>query len=418
MQSVLSAISALFSIYTSMILGWSSAKMGLITPETRPALSVILVKIVVPCQVFEWIASSDFHSMDYRILGVFLLFLSLGAFAVTLLCRYRQAYTIEDALTDFLNLSFSNNFVLGIPVITALYGVEDSALVTVLAGLSAGLQVPFAILTFEYILARRKLKSQKALTVSEAQGSDISSPETHAIELQNFTAVAQTDGVSADFLLEDEMDSRSTSENEGKADLSLLPDGMGGEEETKQKELSPTPSARKSTLELEHGFSIIVFRRALGQMIKNNVPWAALLGITYSLIAHAPSIGLGYPPALANVIRPVTRSLYFLALFDLGWFSYGKSWVSCSVRELLRSLLTKFVAAPLLMLFCCFVCNISGLLMKILVLVNAMPHAVLISVLAGSYKVKYEMATSSLIISTLLALPLIPVLDSILGSMS
>ena len=123
-------INQLISLFLMMLVGFISARAGIITPEFRKLLSTFTLNSAAPCVVISSVLVSE--SNPLQMIGAvgmavfFYAFMSFFAAVIVRMLRVRR----EEAGLDQLMLIFTNVGFMGIPVVQSVYGAQGVALVS------------------------------------------------------------------------------------------------------------------------------------------------------------------------------------------------------------------------------------------------------------------------------------------------
>lgn len=136
--------------------------------------------------------------------------------------------------------------------------------------------------------------------------------------------------------------------------------------------------------------------------------WATLVGLVMVVC------GINLPGPLLSFTKYMNQALTPLAMLLIGYTVYeiGLRNIRINLRILL-SIIFRFLVAPAAMLMACALLGITGIAVKVLVVLSAMPAAALSMVLSSEYGADETMATHAVATTTigcLLEIPIIMIL--------
>eukprot|EP00127_Corallochytrium_limacisporum_P002055 Clim_evm43s99 gene=Clim_evmTU43s99 len=145
--------------------------------------------------------------------------------------------------------------------------------------------------------------------------------------------------------------------------------------------------------------------KILPLLAKNVALYAAVIGAILSVLQA--ELDFEMPVVIRNFLGPLGDCVTAIAVFNIGFFMQGTGLVPCSVSILAVGMVVTFVVAPLLMWLSSSALNITGDDEQILILLAAMPQAIISHATARPYNVQLDVVTGMITVSTLLSLPII-----------
>lgn len=148
------------------------------------------------------------------------------------------------------------------------------------------------------------------------------------------------------------------------------------------------------------------------RIVRDAVTFPPFLAAVVSLILLALNIRL--PTDIAAILSYDSPTTTYLALVSVG-LGVGVRFSLSDARKALNVVLTRQFAIPLLILPVILLSTLSQIPMQVLFLESLMPPAILTVVYAGGFDLDVEIASTTVTMGTLLLLPLIPILPTIIG---
>ena len=144
------ALSALLPVVILIVTGLVAARVGWIRPGAVKDLSNLVFYVLTPALLFRTMANVQIESLDFG--PVILYFVAIGlVFAGTMLI---DGFTTL-AAARALGHTFSNNIMIGIPLIGLAYGQEGLVILLTLISVHALVLLSGATLVFELALAKQ-----------------------------------------------------------------------------------------------------------------------------------------------------------------------------------------------------------------------------------------------------------------------
>lgn len=353
--------------------GWLCVELHVFPDQRQTAqlFAKFLFNIAIPCLVFRALANTDFTSLSWEFVLVFLLLRVIVGFTLWItelllpkkLIRVREMEDdfLGSFLTDFIATTWINTIVFGIPMLQSLYG-EAVKILNVLAAISSlFFQLPLMLVLFEI----RKMKK------------------------------------------------------------------LGGTRETKDEERpehEPGPGEEEeelSKIKIQEGensaFQPVL--RILLALVTNMPLMGILLGLAWSLIVNTAISLKELPRIMSDVTDLLGSTVQPLAAFSIGIFMRKKElW---AFRYTLRNLVYIFAKMLLLPMLCIPLVliwpSLQGIEGRSAVLIASLPVAVASFAIGEVYfeeEVSVVLFSSQLIIGTLLMTPVFIGWDSVMTALN
>ncbi|MBR5560003.1 MAG: AEC family transporter [Clostridia bacterium] len=129
-MNLLAVISQLISLFLMMLIGFTVARVGIVTPDFRKRLSTFTLNTAAPCVVLSSVLESESNPMKMLgAAGMALFFFVIMIVFATVIVRVLRVSKEEKGL-DQLMLVFTNVGFMGIPVVQSIYGSDGVALLS------------------------------------------------------------------------------------------------------------------------------------------------------------------------------------------------------------------------------------------------------------------------------------------------
>eukprot|EP01147_Barroeca_monosierra_P005481 gene5481-7181_t len=146
-------LEALFTTFFVIFIGYLLGKADALDRDGRKTVGLLLVKIVLPALILKAMATLDFSNVRWLlVLGVALAkmaVVSVVAIATVATNRMHPASIAQGGLRSILSVQ-SNDFALGLPILSALYPMELTEYLYLFAPINFLLVYPVALSLLEY----------------------------------------------------------------------------------------------------------------------------------------------------------------------------------------------------------------------------------------------------------------------------
>ncbi|KAI4323306.1 hypothetical protein L6164_022921 [Bauhinia variegata] len=140
------------------------------------------------------------------------------------------------------------------------------------------------------------------------------------------------------------------------------------------------------------------------KLIRNSTTYASVVAMIWSLIAYRFDIKM--PLVVQGSIKLLSKTGTGIAMFSLGLFTALQPKIlSCSIGEIIMFTIMRFIIGPVVMGATSFAAGLRGVLFQGATIQSALPSALVCFVFAKQYNVYPGVFSSSIILTTVAALP-------------
>ncbi|XP_078432071.1 auxin efflux carrier component 3a-like isoform X2 [Wolffia australiana] len=360
---------AVVPLYVAMILAYGSVRWwAIFSPEQCTGINRFVAVFAVPLLSFHFIASNDPYNMNVRFIAADSLQKIIFLFAAAI-SYARGGATLDWAISAFSLATLPNTLVVGIPLLTAMYGDFSSSLMVQIVVLQCVVWI-----------------------VPGNEKTIVSSPQ-NSKELRMFARNGDALSVPHDASKEIRLTVSSTiAEGEGSEERSSSPTA-----EAVVGNLQQTPIAMVMTKPI----LITVWRK----LIRNPNTYSSLVGLVWSLISFRCHIRM--PRILDKSISILSDAGLGMAMFSLGLFmGLQPKIVACGRSAAIFSMAMRFIAGPAVMAAVSFGLGLRGTLLRIAIVQAALPQGIVTFVFAKDYDVLPSVLSTGVIFGMLIALPI------------
>ncbi|XP_078432070.1 auxin efflux carrier component 3a-like isoform X1 [Wolffia australiana] len=404
---------AVVPLYVAMILAYGSVRWwAIFSPEQCTGINRFVAVFAVPLLSFHFIASNDPYNMNVRFIAADSLQKIIFLFAAAI-SYARGGATLDWAISAFSLATLPNTLVVGIPLLTAMYGDFSSSLMVQIVVLQCVVWYALLLFLYEYRAARALLRARYpgaevdsvvsgdpctssgcyvARIVPGNEKTIVSSPQ-NSKELRMFARNGDALSVPHDASKEIRLTVSSTiAEGEGSEERSSSPTA-----EAVVGNLQQTPIAMVMTKPI----LITVWRK----LIRNPNTYSSLVGLVWSLISFRCHIRM--PRILDKSISILSDAGLGMAMFSLGLFmGLQPKIVACGRSAAIFSMAMRFIAGPAVMAAVSFGLGLRGTLLRIAIVQAALPQGIVTFVFAKDYDVLPSVLSTGVIFGMLIALPI------------
>ncbi|CAL4994240.1 unnamed protein product [Urochloa decumbens] len=366
-------------LYTAAALGYASVRwrLGAFSDEQCAGINRFVALYSMPALIFRMVATSDPYAMNGRFVAADTLqkaaiLLSLYALAL-FASRHRRrrdgskkavaaASPVKWAVTGFSAATMTSNIIMGVPLLTGMYGAEASrGLVEQLVVMQVCVWYNVVLFAYEYIAA-----------MDGCGGGAEVSPEPPV------PVVAETES-SMEVVVVAETTSTAPESNAGAA--------MAVEEVP----AAPAQPRPPPSVMMRH-----VVWTAGKKLLRIPNTYASFLGLAWSLVAF--KFGIKMPKIVDDSLLAISTTAVGLSMFASGTFiARQQRFVPCGYGVASLSMVLKFLVGPVVMLLASIAIGLRGTILRIAVIQAALPLAVSSFVYAEEYKVHADIMSTGFV---------------------
>ncbi|KAI6695516.1 hypothetical protein NL676_023226 [Syzygium grande] len=150
-KDIYKIVAAIVPLYMAMILAYASVRFWKIfTPQQCAGINQYVATFAVPVLSFHVITSCDFYDMNYRFLGADTLQKVVILALLVLWVIFSRNTSIEWVISFFSLSTLPNTFIIGIPLLQAMYGDPSSSLMVQIVVLQVLIWYTLLLILFEY----------------------------------------------------------------------------------------------------------------------------------------------------------------------------------------------------------------------------------------------------------------------------
>lgn len=172
------ALSALLPVVVLIVTGLVAAKVDWIRPGAVKDLSNLVFYVLTPALLFRTMATVKLGDLDFRPIGLYFAAVAL-VFAGTMVCYGFTTLAAARALGH----TFSNNIMIGIPLVGLAYGQEGLVTLLTLISVHALVLLGSATLVFELAQARQSSAAGKPQALGRTLAQAIKNSVIHPVPL-------------------------------------------------------------------------------------------------------------------------------------------------------------------------------------------------------------------------------------------
>lgn len=156
-------IETIIVVFTLIALGYGAAAIKLVKQSTGEGLADFVFTVAIPLLLFRTIAHSDFgHGLPFGLWSTYFSAVFGGWVAGHYLTRLVFARDVRSGVVAGVTASFSNLVLIGIPLMTGIYGDEGLAVISQIVSIHLPIMMAASILSFDYAMRRDGLSERPA----------------------------------------------------------------------------------------------------------------------------------------------------------------------------------------------------------------------------------------------------------------
>ncbi|XP_078431938.1 auxin efflux carrier component 3a-like [Wolffia australiana] len=378
---------AMVPLYVAMILAYGSVRWwAIFSPEQCAGINRFVAVFAVPLLCFHFIASNDPYKMNFRFVAADSLQKIVVLFAAGM-AYARGGVALDWAISAFSLATLANTLVIGVPLLSAMYGDSSSSLMVQVVVLQCVVWHPLLLFCYEY-------RAAQALLLARLPGVSRVAPGEEEISIDlSLNSVARAKEISLDI-------------------PSPRGEVGGGEEGCSSPRTTATGSLQQkpSAMVMTKMILIMVWRK----LIRNPNTHSSLAGLVWSLIAFRWHFGM--PRIVDKSISILSNATLGMAMFSLGLFTALQPKIlACGRSAAIFTMVMRFITGPALIAAMAFALGLRGNILRIAIVQAALPQGIVTFVFAKDYDVLPAVLSTGVIFGMLIALPITLLYYIILG---
>ncbi|RDX98134.1 Auxin efflux carrier component 2, partial [Mucuna pruriens] len=455
-------VAALVPLYVPMILAYVAVWWWKIfSPEQCSGINRFVAMFAVPFLTFQFLSSNNPYAMNFRFLAADTLqkVVILGAFL--LWSTFTKCGSLDWTLTLFSLSSLPNTLIVGIPLLTAMYGDSSASLMTQIVVMQGAVWFTLLLFLYEYIAAKRLISMQfpengasiNSITV-HSDVSSLNDKETLQADAQrengelhvvvrssslnnscnrsscwvhssmqrassfNTTRDLQKEGFQDTSKTHEEKihrmdvnDLLNTVKHES-IDMSPSPKAIGDREVEiqyhlreglKEVKIEEGDASKKQQMPRASVMTRLVLTMVWRNLVRNPNTYASFFGIAWSLVSFKWNIKM--PSIVDGSILILSKTATGMAMFSM---ACGKTWTAISM-------VARLLVGPAVIAGTAIVIGIRGVLLRVAIVQAAIPQSIVTFVFAKEYNLHADILSTAVIFGTVVSLPVTIIYFVLLG---
>ncbi|KAK7304768.1 hypothetical protein VNO77_42655 [Canavalia gladiata] len=445
-KEIYQVLAALVPLYVPMILAYGSVRWWKIfTPDQCSGINRFVALFAVPLLSFHVISSNDPSAMNLAFLAADTLQKVVILGALILWNTFTKWGSLDWTLTLFSLSTLPNTLIVGVPLLTAMYGDSSATLMTQTVVMQGVIWIPLVLFLYEYRGAKHRTlekfpKTKEPLqTDSEMKENGelvhvvVRSPsfnESSKEPMQKTSSFKTIDNIQISGAEEEMLKmqkekfcrSRSYDDHLNRVQHELIEmspsskairdnevgivDGIKHPLGEKHKEGNFDGDANKRQ-QIKHAsvFTKLHILTTCGRNLMTNPnTYASIFGITWSLISFRWNIKL--PSIIDGSITILSNTGLGMAMFSLGLFMASQpKIIACGKTWSAISMLARFLVGPAVMASTSIAMGIRGVPLHVSIVQAALPQAVVTFVFAKEYDLHADILSTAVIFGMMVSLP-------------
>ncbi|KAL2327355.1 hypothetical protein Fmac_020782 [Flemingia macrophylla] len=455
-KEIYNVLASIVPLYVPMILAYGSVCWWKIfTPEQCSGINRFVAVFAVPFLNFHFLAFANPYAMNMRFIAADTLqkVVILGGLFVW--STFTKWGSLDLTLTLFSLSALPNTVVVGVPLITAMYGESSASLMSQIFVMQGVVWITLMLVLYEYRAAKRliakRFPDNGASIASLTVDSDVSSLDatldlhSHAQLTHNGDLHVTLRSPSFHYACNSSVVQRASSFNttrdlqrpkihdhrncipfpdavkhEESIDVSICPKAMEVKEvdiavdSIKEVKIEEGNANKKPQMPRASVMTKLTLTMVSRNLMKNPNTYACVLGLAWSLISFRWNIKM--PSIVDGSIVILSKTGTGMAMFSLGLFmalqpktvAGGKTWAAIA-------LVARFLVGPTVIAVTSFLIGVRGVLFRVAIVQAALPQAIISFVFAKEYNLHADILSTAVILGTVISLPVTIVYFVFLG---
>ncbi|CAL9076731.1 unnamed protein product [Musa textilis] len=349
---------AMAPLYVALGLGYGSVRWWrIITPEQCEAINRLVSCITLPLFTFEFTLHVDPFAMNYRFISADAVSKVIVAVLLTAWPKCSSKGSYCWSVTSFSLSTLTNSLVVGVPLVSAMYGRWAQDLVVQLSVVQAIVWLTLLLFVFELRKAGCGLFSMAAAPSSA--GGELASVESPPLK--------DVDGGGA--------------------------------------EVAPRPSFWS------------LMKTVWLKLALNPNSYASIVGITWAFIANRWHFEM--PSIMEGSVLIMSKAGTGMAMFSMGLFmALQEKILACGPSLTAFGMVLKFIAGPAATAIGAIAVGLRGDVLHLAIIQAALPQSITSFIFAREYGLHADVLSTAVIFGMLVSLPVLVAYYVVLGFMS
>ncbi|PKU64033.1 auxin efflux carrier component 7-like [Dendrobium catenatum] len=384
-------LSALVPQYITMFLAFASVKYWKIfSPEQCFGINRFVAHFACPFLFFDVISRFQLKNINIPFLAADSISKVLVLLILLNWVNFFKSGSLEWLITLFSLTTLPNTLIVGIPLLTSMYGNEQEGLMIQVVVMQCIIWFVFLLFLYEFRAARNSIMMNISEKSAQLQ-NNIGAEDVHiSIDEENIEGISELQGSvnCSEGVYEKPEQSRDIKESEG-------------------KETEKVESGRLMMIKL-------IMKTVCFKLVRNPNAYASLLGLLWILISSR--LKIKKPLIMDNSVKILSNTGQGLAVFSLGLFmALQPRIISCGIRLAVYGMLMRFLAGPATMLLSSVLVGLRKTTLSVAVVQAALPQAALTFVYAKEYDLHSELLSTVVIFGMIASFPVTILYSILLG---
>ncbi|KAK7394677.1 hypothetical protein VNO78_15212 [Psophocarpus tetragonolobus] len=362
-EDVYKVVVQVVPLYVALMLGYGSLRWWKIfTKEQSDAINKLVCYFTLPLFIFEFTAHIDPFKMNFSFIAAdtiskFIILLGLVLWAK---CTTKGSFCWS--ITSFSLCNLTNALVVGVPMVTPMYGALGKDLVVQSSVLQAIIWIPLLLFVMEF----RRTRIEGTMKP-----------------------------ISKTMIIENNNNNNVTGEGRGGKDVDATTVAIDVKEELM---LEDTVSSR------------LPFRKLMKlvwlKFMMNPNSYGCVIGISWAFISNRWNLEM--PSMLEGSIQIMSKAGTGTAMFSMGIFmALQEKMIACGPSLTIFCLVLKFIAGPAAMAIGSTAVGLHGDVLRVAIIQAAVPQSITSFIFAKEYGLHAEVLSTAVIFGMIVSLPIL-----------
>ncbi|PKI55480.1 auxin efflux carrier component 5 [Punica granatum] len=355
-EDIYKVVVAMVPLYLALMLGYGSVKWWhMFTPEQCDGINRFVCYFIVPLFCFEFTARhANLFEMNYLCLGADAVSKLLTVLAIAIWAKFSAKADYNWCITAFSLCTLTNLLIVGIPVVSSMYGQTGVDLIVQLCVVQSVIWFPILLCFLEFRKSRMDLSSN---------------PDMKPVE--SVTSLDEKE--------------KGT-------------EGSASHDDT-TRSITSTCSTRRSSL-----WSLT---KVVGMKLAfNPTVCSCVLGIAWAVAAQRLKFKM--PSIIEGCVLILSRAGTGTSMFTIGIFiAMQRKIIACGTGQSVLAMVLRFIVGPALATVASLAVGLHGNVLRIAIIQAALPQSITTFIFANEYGLHANVLSVAVVFGTLLSLPVL-----------
>ncbi|XP_051119560.1 auxin efflux carrier component 5-like [Andrographis paniculata] len=399
---VYKVVSAMVPLYVALGLGFLSIKgWRMFEIEQCNGINRLNCYFVVPFFNLKFTSSINPYNMSLRYIASDVVAKAIFATVLIVWVTTSKKASASWAITTFSLACLNNTLVLGVPLLSAMYGPAGRDLAITSQVMQTLIWFPTLLFLLEFQYAKTAARPAALDPPSRDQPPhvvvEVGPDATNATTTTTTTNNSNVQNTASESNVQNTATQSNVQNTATQSNVQNTATQSNVQNTASQSNVQNTAS--QSNLST-------ILKKVFLKLAANPNSYACPIGLTWAFLAQRFDIEL--PTLVQGSIMIMANAGSCLAMFSLGIFmALQEKVISCGIKRAAFALVLRFVVGPLVMFSSSLALGLRSNILRVAIMTAALPQSILSCIIAQEYNVNPTVLSTAVIFGMIISLPLL-----------